>query len=317
MSLNFMTHKKFAPARTALRRLGIIALTASLSVFAAAQTPPANATATAPTSVPAMNGIAHIAVRVKDIAASVAFYHKLGFDQAFANIAKDGTTVTQSFIKLNDRQFIELYPVTDRDTQVEFLHLCFEGADLNAIHDYYVAEGLTPISVRTAGAGNLLFTMKGPQQFADPQNIEYTQYMPGSKHTVDFGQHLGPDRVGDKMTVVALAMQDPAAARTYYLTKLGFTPSKTNPARLELPGTPSEAVEIVPVDALGAKSSIVLESSNLDKAAAQLTRQQIEFKRASASATDAKGKTHTMEMISVADPDGNIIRISSAPATHN
>jgi len=316
MSLNFMTHKKIAPARTALRRLGIIALTASLSVFAAAQTPPANATATAPTSVPAMNGIAHIAVRVKDIAASVAFYHKLGFDQAFANIAKDGTTVTQSFIKLNDRQFIELYPVTDRDTQVEFLHLCFEGADLNAIHDYYVAEGLTPISVRTAGAGNLLFTMKGPQQFADPQNIEYTQYMPGSKHTVDFGQHLGPDRVGDKMTVVALAMQDPAAARTYYLTKLGFTLSKTNPARLELPGTPSEAVEIVPVDALGAKSSIVLESSNLDKAAAQLTRQQVAFKRAAAEST-ANGKTTHIEMISVTDPDGNIIRISSAPATHN
>jgi len=239
-----------------------------------------------------------------------------GFDQAFANIAKDGTTVTQSFIKLNDRQFIELYPVTDRDTQVEFLHLCFEGADLNAIHDYYVAEGLTPISVRTAGAGNLLFTMKGPQQFADPQNIEYTQYMPGSKHTVDFGQHLGPDRVGDKMTVVALAMQDPAAARTYYLTKLGFTLSKTNPARLELPGTPSEAVEIVPVDALGAKSSIVLASSNLDKAAAQLTRQQVAFKRAAAEST-ANGKTTHIEMISVTDPDGNIIRISSAPATHN
>ncbi len=261
---------------------------------------------------PPMNGIAHIAIRVKNIAASVAFYHKLGFDQAFANMAKDGTTVTQSFIKLNDRQYIELYPVSDRDPKVEFLHLCFEGADLNAIHDYYVAEGLTPIAVRTAGAGNLLFTMKGPQQFADPQNIEYTEYMPGSKHTLEFGKLNGPDRVGDKMTVVALAMQDPAAARTYYLTKLGFTPSANNPARLDLPGTSGESVEIVPVDTLGSRSSIVLTSSNLDKAAAQLTRQQVEFKRATASATDAKGKTRTIDMISVTDPDGNIIRIQSA-----
>jgi catechol 2,3-dioxygenase-like lactoylglutathione lyase family enzyme len=259
-----------------------------------------------------MNGIAHIAIRVKDIAASVAFYHKLGFDQAFANLAKDGTTVTQSFVKLNDRQYIELYPVTDRDSKVEFLHLCFEGVDLNAIHDYYVAEGLTPISVRTAGAGNLLFTMKGPQQFADPQNIEYTQYMPGSKHTLEFGKLNGPDRVGDKMTVVALAMQDPAAARDYYLTKLGFTPSTTNPARLDLPGTSGEEVEIVPVDALGSRSSIVLTSPDLDKAAAQLTRQGVEFKRASATATDGKGKTRTIDMISVTDPDGNIIRIQSA-----
>jgi catechol 2,3-dioxygenase-like lactoylglutathione lyase family enzyme len=295
--------------RTLLRRVALLALAASLSTLAPAQSetmPPDTAVA------PPMNGIAHIAIRVKDIAASVAFYHKLGFDQAFANMAKDGTTVTQSFIKLNDRQYIELYPVTDRDSKIEFLHLCFEGADLNATHDYYVSEGLTPIAVRTAGAGNLLFTMKGPQQFADPQNIEYTQYMPGSKHTLEFGKLNGPDRVGDKMTVVALAMQDPAAARAYYLTKLGFTPSAANPARLDLPGTSGESVEIVPVDALGSRSSIILASPDLDKAAAQLTRQQIEFKRASANATDAKGKTRTIDMISVTDPDGNVIRIQSS-----
>jgi len=284
----------------------------SLCAFAAAQTPPAPtaAAAAAPATTPPMNGIAHIAIRVKDIAASVAFYHKLGFDQAFAMTRGDVTT--QSFIKIDDRQFIELYPITDRDTQVGFLHLCFEGADLNALHDFYVSEGLTPIAVRKAGAGNLLFTMKGPQQFADPQNIEYTQYMPESLHSKDFGQHLGPDRVGDKMTVVALGMEDPAAARTYYLDKLGFTPSKMNPARLDLPGTSGEQVEIVPVGALGAKSSIVLTTPDLDKSAAQLTRQQVEFKRASASQTDGAGKTRTIDMISVIDPDGNIIRIQSA-----
>ena len=296
------------PSRTPLRRIAILTLAAGLSIFATAQAPAPSA---APAAVPPMNGIAHIAIRVKDIAASVAFYHKLGFDQAFANLAKDGATVTQSFIKLNDRQYIELYPISERDAQVEFLHLCFEGADLNAIHDYYVAEGLTPISVRTAGAGNLLFTMKGPQQFADPQNIEYTQYMPGSKHTLDFGQHLGPDRVGDKMTVVSLAMQDPAAARTYYLTKLGFTPAPGRVYRLNLPGTSGEQVEIVSVDALGPKSSIILTSADLDKAAAQLKRQQVAFQRASESWTDANNKATEVEMIVVNDPDGNIIRIES------
>jgi catechol 2,3-dioxygenase-like lactoylglutathione lyase family enzyme len=294
--------------RTLLRRFALLTLTTSLSVVVAAQTPfPA-------TPVPPMNGIAHIAIRVKDIPTSVAFYHKLGFDQAFANMGRDGSIITQSFLKLNDRQYIELYPVAAQNptqSTSAFLHLCFEGADLNAIHDFYVAEGLTPISVRTAGAGNLLFTLKGPQQFAEPQNIEYTQYMPGSKHTLDFGQHVNPDRVGEKMTAVALAMQDPAAARTYYLDKLGFTPSKTNPARLDLPGNSSEAVEIVPVDTLGARSSIVLESANLDKAAAQLTRQQVEFKRASASQTGPDGKPHTIDMISITDPDGNIIRLQS------
>jgi catechol 2,3-dioxygenase-like lactoylglutathione lyase family enzyme len=261
-----------------------------------------------------MNGIAHIAIRVKDIPASVAFYHKLGFEQAFANLAKDGTTITQSFLKLNDRQYIELYPIAAANptqSSPEFLHLCFEGADLNAIHDYYVAEGLTPISVRTAGAGNLLFTMKGPQQFDSPQNIEYTEYMPGSKHTLEFGKLNGPDRVGDKMTVVVLSMQDPAAARDFYLTKLGFTPNKINPALLDLPGTSGQSVQIVPVADLGARSSIVLTTPDLDKSAAQLTRQQVEFKRASTSATDAKGKTTKIDMISITDPDNNIIRLQS------
>src|SRR5580698_3224036 len=135
-------HKKITPAAIALLTLTFSAFATGLSTISAAQVAPTSAT-TAPAAVPPMNGIAHIAIRVKDIAASVAFYHKLGFDQAFANMAKDGTTVTQSFVKLNDRQYIELYPVTDHDPKIEFLHLCFEGADLNAIHDYYVAEGLT------------------------------------------------------------------------------------------------------------------------------------------------------------------------------
>ena len=149
--------------------------------------------------------VAHIAIRVNDIAASVAFYNKLGYQQAFA--MNKGDVITQSFIKINDKQFIELYPINPQNPtqdKPEFLHLCFEGADLNAIHDYYVAEGLTPISVRTAGAGNLLFTMKGPQQFADPQNIEYTQYMPGSKHTVDFGQ-AAIRREGDDVTIIGIS----------------------------------------------------------------------------------------------------------------
>lgn len=301
-----------SPFRIFAATLLIAGLPATLSAqpTAPALSPATSGTATAPpTSVPPLKGIAHIAIRVKDLPASVEFYHKLGFDQPFA--MNRGDVITQSFIKINDRQYIELYPVTERDTQVGFLHLCFEGGDLNPIHDYYVSKGLTPIAVRKAGAGNMLFTLKGPQQYSDPQNIEYTEYMPGSRHSNDFGQHLGPDRVGDKMTVVALAMQDPAAARAYYIDKLGFTASKKNSYRLDLPGDSGEQVEIVPASQLGPRSSIVLTTPDLNKAEAQLKRQQVPYKRASASAS-AEGKTRTVEMIAVTDPDGNILRIQQA-----
>jgi len=301
---------------TKLRLIALLALAAGLAPFATAQATPAPAAAPAapadtapalPVAQIPMNGIAHIAIRVKDLPASLAFYNKLGYQQAFAMTRGDVTT--QSFVKIDDRQFIEIYPMSPRDTEPGFMHLCFEGVDLNQLHDAYVAEGLQPISVRTAAAGNLLFTMKGLDQYSVPQNIEYTQYMPGSLHSKDFGQHLGPDRVADKMTVVVLGMKDPAAARAFYLDKLGFTPASGSADRLNLPGTSSEQVEIVPTDPLGAKSSIILTTPDLNKSEAQLKRQQVPYQRAASSATDAKGKTRTIDMISVTDPDGNILRI--------
>lgn len=309
-----MSQPKFAFARSALQCIALVSLAAGLTLNAAAQATPAPApapTATATAQTPLFNGIAHIAIQVHSVADSLAFYNKLGFQQAFANTGRDGS-VSQSFLKLNDKQFIELYPVTPREMQIGFLHLCFEGADLNAIHDFYVAEGLAPIAVRTAGAGNLLFTLKGPEQPAFPQNIEYTQYMPDSRHSKDVGQHIGPDRVADKIILVVLAMQDPAAASDFYLTKLGFTADPANPARLNLPGTSGQQVEIVPAAPLGTRASIVLTTPSLDKAAAQLTRQQVAFKRATSTATDANGKTRNEEMLTVTDPDGNILRIVAA-----
>jgi catechol 2,3-dioxygenase-like lactoylglutathione lyase family enzyme len=286
-------------------RIALLALAASLSTFASAQTdalpPETKAAAVSPSTLP-FNGVAHIAIRVKDIATSVAFYNKLGYQQAFAMTRPDGT-ITQSFIKINDKQFIELYPIAPSNPtqdKPEFLHLCLEGVDLNAIHDAYIAEGLTPIAVRKAGAGNLLFTMKGPMQFRDPQNIEYTQYMPESLHSKDIGLHVGSDRIADKMIVVSLAMQDPAAAKAYYVDKLGFSVSPKNPMLLNLPGTSGQQVEIVPLDPLGSKSSITLQAASISAAQSQLTAQKVVF-------IPSNGKPGSP--IVVTDPDGNLINI--------
>jgi catechol 2,3-dioxygenase-like lactoylglutathione lyase family enzyme len=243
---------------------------------------------------PALNGIAHIAIRVHSLDASRDFYKKLGFDEAFA-LSKNGA-VYQSFIKLNDRQFIELYPTTAKDPEVGFLHLCFESDNLQAVYDDYIARGVTPnFKIRKAGAGNLLFTMKGPMQADHPQNIEYTQYMPGSRHYDDRGQHLGADRVGTKLVSVTLAMQDPAAARAFYLDKLKFTPDARWRNFLDLPGDSGEMVEIVPVARLGAKSDILLTSPDIRKTGELLHSAGIEF-------TDG-------DTLTVTDPDGNLIHI--------
>ena len=239
-----------------------------------------------------LNGIAHVAIRVHDLAASVAFYQKLGFEQAF-DLRKNDVPY-ESFIKINDSQFIELYPATEHDPAVGFLHLCFEGVDLNAIHDDYVTRGLTPTAVRKAGAGNLLFTLAGPEQPSGPQNIEYTQYMPGSLHSNDEGKHLGPDRVADKLVAVALAMKDTAAARDFYINQLLFKPIAGDQMDLHMPGESGEEVEIVPAASLGTKARLTFESANLSKSARELHKQGIDAEK--------NGQTLTIK-----DPDGNVL----------
>jgi catechol 2,3-dioxygenase-like lactoylglutathione lyase family enzyme len=240
---------------------------------------------------PPFNGIAHVAIRVHDLAASIAFYQTLGFEQAFD--LRKANVPYESFIKINDNQFIELYPVTPKDPTPGFLHLCFEGIDLNAIHDDYATHGLTPTAVRKAGAGNLLFTMAGPLQPSGPQNIEYTQYMPGSLHSNDQGKHIGPDRIATKLIAVALAMKDTATARDFYINQLHFKPIAKDPMDLHMPGDSGQEVEIVTAT-LGTQARLTFQSDSLSKAARHLHKEAV--------AAVKNGATLT-----ITDPDGNIL----------
>ena len=246
---------------------------------------------------PNLAGIAHVALRVANLDASIAFYQKLGFVKAF-DLSRDGK-VYEAFIKINDRQFIELYPTDAKNPQVGFLHVCFEGNDLQSVHDYYVSEGLKPTAVKTAAAGNLLFTMPGPMTPQGPQNMEYTQYMPGSLHSKDFGQHLGPDRSATRMVMVGIAAAEPVAASTFYSDKIHTTivGIAGNPSYL-LPGSGTDAIAIVPATALGLKASFVLatpaESSSIKPHLAKL------------------GLVSTPDQI-IHDPDGNQVQILHYP----
>ena len=283
--------------RTALLPALLLAPFSSPAQAPAPQSPPIQSP---PIQSPPIHGLAHIAVRVADIAATRAFYEKLGYQQAFA-MEKNGTT-TQSFIKVNDRQFIELYPKTEAQP-LGFMHLCFDGEDLNALHDFDVAQGLTPISVRKAGAGNLLFTLRGPED----QNIEYTQYMPGSLHYEDRGKHLGlaegsnasSARIADSFFAVGLSMKDPAAASTYYISKLGFAPIGGKANLLLIPGSKSpgateETQQILIQPLTSPVSRIFLTVPDLGKTAAELKKRGIAFKAAKHELT-------------VTDPDGNLL----------
>ncbi len=244
-----------------------------------------------------LSGIAHVAFRVSDVGKTSLFYQKLGFDQAFA-FSRDGKT-SQAFIKINDSQFIELYPLTANDSQIGFMHLCFEGQDLIALNAAYRQRGLNPTEVKKAHAGNLLFTMVGPER----QNIEYTQYMPGSLHWNDRSKHLGKHRISKQLVAVDLAMQDPNAAETFYLDKLSFHPRNANDKTYQLlPGGSGEAVEFKSDDDKMAPD-IVLRVSSLRRTARILRDRGFSLRV-------------QQDGILINDPDGIPIEFSEAPPSN-
>jgi catechol-2,3-dioxygenase len=89
-------------ARLAARAGLVVAVLACATAAACPQAAPP------PETSPSLSGIAHVALRVANLDASRAFYKQLGFEEAFA--FDQGGSPTEAFIKINDTQFIELYP---------------------------------------------------------------------------------------------------------------------------------------------------------------------------------------------------------------
>jgi catechol 2,3-dioxygenase-like lactoylglutathione lyase family enzyme len=230
-------------------------------------------------------GIAHIAFRVSDLDREIAFLGKLGYEESFA-ITNAGKT-TEVFVKINDRQFIELYPRTGPPQPLGWMHVCFEAGDLNALIKYYGSAGLKAAPVRKAVAGNLISSTTDPEG----RVTEFTQYMPGSRHTLDRGQHLGANRVSDELMGLDLPVKEGAAEKEFY-SDLGFEAEAVNGnVRLTAPGAPGLVLELRSTHP-GAQPQFLFPVPDARKAADILKNSGAKF--------DRDGK-----LIFVRDPDGN------------
>lgn len=241
-----------------------------------------------PDPSPALAGIAHVAFRVSDVQKSRAFYSSLGFEQAF-EFADPGKPVV-SYIKINDRQFIELYGRADDSQALGLMHVCYEAADIESVASAYAARGLNPPQPLKARAGNLLFSIHDPEG----NLLEYTQYLPGSLHFEDRGKHLSDRRISGHLVRVGVAAHDLSAAHSFYISKLFFEEITASPATLlRLPGNSGESIEL-DVAPAPAKPRIVFEVPNLQRAIDRL--------RPPAFAIQT-----LLDAVSITDPDGATI----------
>ena len=241
--------------------------------------------APAPQPSPALTGIAHVALRVADLQKSREFYQKLGFEQAF-EFADPGKAPV-SYMKLNDRQFIELYQRADDSQPLGLMHVCYEAGDLNALHDFYVQRGVAAPEVKKARAGNLLFSLHDPEN----QTLEFTQYMPGSLHFEDRGKHLGEKRISQHMLRATIPVKDLDAERLFYTSKLGFEETKAaNAVRLKIPGSSGDEIELQ-AENKSALPHIIFVVGSVERASREL----------GAGLSSPKGS------FSLKDPDGAVI----------
>lgn len=238
---------------------------------------------------PDLSGIAHVAFRVEDLQKSRDFYKSLGFEQAFEFSEAGKTTV--AFIKINDRQFIELYARKDPSQPGGLLHICFEAADIESVRNAYVKQGLQPTEVKKFRAGNLLFVLHDPEG----QLLEYTQYLPESLHSADRGKHLGSSRISERLFEATTGVREMEAERAFYTSTLSFEAHAPADADLYLPGKSGERIKL---QSASATPSIAFAVTNVRHAARDLRTRGIKVK-----------KTHGE--VSITDPDGAVIVFAS------
>ena len=90
---------------------------------------------------PKILGVAHVALRVSDIEASRAFYKDFcGYGEPFL-LNKDDGSLSLTFIKVNDHQYVELFPGLD-PAQDRLHHISFYTDDAGGMRKHLASRGV-------------------------------------------------------------------------------------------------------------------------------------------------------------------------------
>src|SRR4051812_43709385 len=156
---------------------------------------------------PRITGLSHIALYAHDLDETRAFYKDfLGFAEPYSLTNSDGT-LHLTWIKINDRQSIEIFPEKEADSD-RLYHVAVETDDAIAMRDYLAARGVkVPEKAGKGKIGNWNYFI----QDADGHNVEIVQYAPSGWTVLNQGKFLPDTAISTNMGHLGILVGNVAA----------------------------------------------------------------------------------------------------------
>jgi lactoylglutathione lyase len=153
------------------------------------------------------------------MAAARQFYTGLlGFQESFSLNKPDGSLML-TYFKINDHQYIELFPKLKDPKEDRLIDIAFETTRAEWMRSYLASKGVkVPDKVHPEEDGSLSFEVTDP----DGHDVEFVQYVPGSRLEKQFGKYLPESRISQHMIHLGITVKDRDAADHFYRDILGF-----------------------------------------------------------------------------------------------
>lgn len=168
---------------------------------------------------PRITGISHAAFYVTDMARARAFYEGfLGYASPFSIPRKNGGELV--WIKINDRQTVELFPGSEVSPEADRLfHIAVETDDAEAMRVYLASKGVVvPEKTAVGKIGNKNYFIKDP----NGNTVEIVEYMPDGWTKREAGKFLPDTRISTRMSHVGIMVGQFDASMKFYGEILGF-----------------------------------------------------------------------------------------------
>jgi len=221
-----------------------------------------------------------------------------------------------AFVKVNDRQHVELFNEPSTHPPSMMSHVCFAVEDVEAMRTYLRAKGydVKPGNGSKTRTGDYAFEIKDP----DGTLVEFVQSLPSGMEMKAKGKFAPETRVSSKIYHVGFLVGNTDKAMEFYGNVLGFTetwrgtgnPKQLSWINMKVPDG-SDYVEFMLYDKVptgfGGKNHVALSVPDIAKSVAVLETRPA-FKLYGKPMTIATG-VNQKRQVNIFDPDGTRVEL--------